>query len=208
MSYQLLFIFGLAFGTEAIPIDGLTPAREWIVVVPSVVIAVFLFVLRLTYALNLTIVSFVEKYHRWLDVVQLGPVRLLNFAAFGVVLYWLARQRRWWSEGSNPLVRCFAFLGQHSLPVFAWSILTTYIAMSVLPYDTLRSVRALALVLAVSSLMLPAFLHAKLRHHLKKRGGAIHGRPSVVTSGSRSRWSEECAKDGEAVASGSWEATG
>jgi hypothetical protein len=133
-------------------------------------ITVGLFVLRLAYALNPTIVTFVEHYHQWLSVVQQGPVRLLNFAAFGVVLYWWARQRRWGGECANPLVRCFAFLGQHSLPVFVWSILTTYIAMAVLPDRPARSVRALALVLAVTSLMLPAFLHARLRHHLKKRG--------------------------------------
>jgi hypothetical protein len=167
LSYQLLFVFGLAFGAGQISVDRLGSATVRSIVALSFFVAVFFFLLRLAYATSATVVAFVEEFHPWLSVIQLGPLRVLNFAAFGVALYWLSRKRDW-SDGSNLLLRCLAFLGQHSLPVFAWSILTTYIAMSVLPEHPNLSVRALALGLAVTSLMLPAFLHGKLLQHLKK----------------------------------------
>jgi hypothetical protein len=167
LSYQLLFVFGLAFGAGRIPVDslGLVPARP--IVVLSFGIAVFFFLLRWAYATSSTVVAFVEPFHQWFSVMQLGPLRVLNFAAFGVALYWLSRQREW-GDCSNLLWRSLAFLGQHSLPVFAWSILLTYMAISVLPEHPHLSVRALALGLAVTSLLFPAFLHAKLLQHLKK----------------------------------------
>jgi len=167
LSYQLLFVFGLAFGTGRISVDSLgsTPAR--LIVVLSFFITVFFFLLRLAYATSSAVVALVEPFHQWFSVIQLGPLRVLNFAAFGVVLYWLSRQREW-GDDSNLLLRYLTFLGQHSLPVFAWSILITYIAISVLPEHPPLSMRALALGLAVTSLMFPAFLHAKLLQHLRK----------------------------------------
>ena len=177
LSYQLLFIGGLTFGTGAIPMDGLSPARERVVVVSAVVIAGCLGLLRWAYALHPAMAAVVEHYHQWVSVVQQGPVRLLNFAACGVVVYWWARHRRWGGACANPLVRGCAFLGEHSLPVCVWSVLTTYLALAVLPEQPTRGVRALALVLAVASLLLPACLHAQLRHHRKKRGGVSRERP-------------------------------
>jgi hypothetical protein len=167
LSYQLLFVFGLAFGTGRIPVDSLSSTSARPIVVLSFCIAVFFFLLRLAYAISSTVVVFVEHFHQWFSVIQLGPLRVLNCAAFGVVLYWLSRKREW-GDCSNLLWRYLTFLGQHSLPVFAWSILITYMAISVLPEHPHLSVRALALGLAVTSLMLPAFLHAKLLQHLKK----------------------------------------
>jgi hypothetical protein len=167
LSYQLLFVFGLAFGAGRIPVDRLDSATVRPIVVLSFFITVLFFLLRLAYATSSTVVALVEQFHPWVSRMQLGPLRVLNFAAFGVALYWFSRKSDW-GDCSNLLLRCLAFLGQHSLPVFAWSILTTYIAMSVLPEHPNLSVRALALGLAVTSLILPAFLHAKLLQHLKK----------------------------------------
>jgi hypothetical protein len=166
LSYQLLFVFGLAFGAGQIPVDGLRSATASRVVVLSCCIAVGFFLLRLAYATSSTVVSFTEQFHQWLSVVQLGPLRVLSFAAFGVVLYWFSGTRGW-RDDSNLLLQYLAFLGQHSLPVFAWSILTTYIAISVLPEHPNMYMRVLTLGLAVTSLMFPACLHAKLLQHRK-----------------------------------------
>jgi hypothetical protein len=190
LSYQLLFIFGLAFGAGYVPIDRLSPATERMLVVLSIFIAGCFFLLRLAYVISSPVVSLAEQYQQWFSVIQLGPLRVLSFAAFGVVLYWFARTRGW-CDCSNLLFRCLAFLGQHSLPVFSWSILTSYSALSALPDHPNRLLRSLALLLAVTSLMLPAFLHAKLLQHLKKTrvvksiegdlvqlsGGVAGGRP-------------------------------
>ena len=178
LSYQLLFIFGLALGTGRIVIDCLRSATERLMVSLSLSVAVFFFLLRVAYATSLTVVSVVDRFHQWFSAIELGPLRLLNFAAFGVGLYWFSRKRGW-GDCSNPLSRWLAFLGQHSLPVFAWSILSTYIAMSVLPDHPNRALRVLDLAVAVISLTLPAFLHATLLQHLKQtRGLCMNGTES------------------------------
>ena len=95
LSYQLLFIFGLAFGAGRIPVDSLGAATTRLIVVLSFFIAGFFFLLRLAYATSSTVVSFAGQFHRWLSVIQRGPLRVLNFAAFGVVLYWFSKKRGW-----------------------------------------------------------------------------------------------------------------
>src|SRR5262249_12328770 len=72
LSYQILFIFGLAFGTGAISVDCRRPKMEWLLVVLSSFIAAFFFLLRLVYAINPIIVSLIQQYHWWFSVTQHG----------------------------------------------------------------------------------------------------------------------------------------
>jgi hypothetical protein len=50
--------------------------------------------------------------------MQLGPLRVLNFAAFSLVLYWGCSRIRWHEIQSAVFS---GFIGRLSLPVFAWS---------------------------------------------------------------------------------------
>ena len=62
---------------------------------------------------------------------QLGPLRLLNFAAFCLVLYCVCDRVRW-NEVHSVVFSWLAFVGRHSLPVFAWSILAAYATTALL----------------------------------------------------------------------------
>lgn len=168
LSYQLLFCFGLAFGAGHIPVHALRADTTRRIGLLSSGLTLGFFVLRMAYALSSTVAALVQPFQRCLNTVYLGPVRVLNFAVFGVMLYWLSTQK-YRPDGSRLWLRGLAFLGEHSLPVFTWSLLTTYLAMSVLPEHPTLSVRACALVLAVASLLCPAFLHAKLQPYCKRQ---------------------------------------
>jgi len=159
LSYQILFIFGLAFGTGRLSIERLPPPVRMCLIASSVVAAALFFALRQQYAMGGRFNSLIDR--RWFSVVQLGPLRLLNFAAAGVVLYWVARRVEW-EDIESTAFRWLAFVGRHSLPVFAWSILTTYTAVALFPPHPSIALRVLSPVLATASLTIPALLRAMI----------------------------------------------
>jgi hypothetical protein len=130
--------------------------RKWLIGT-SVVLATAFFVLRLEYALDgqLLAAPVDLQPHRGLDVsslfsqAELGPLRLLNFAAFGVVLYWICGKIRW-SEVDLRGFRWLALLGRHSLPVFAWSVLMTYALAALFPLTANHTLGAVTVVLATA----------------------------------------------------------
>jgi hypothetical protein len=87
---------------------------------------------------------------------------LLSFAAFAVVLYWICSSIRW-DRVHSKTFRLLAFVGRHSLPVFAWSILLTYLATEFVPLHSDAAIGLLGVVLAVTSLVIPAQVSAMIR---------------------------------------------
>ena len=86
--YQFLFVVGLAFGANQLSIERLRPVvRKWLIG-SSVVLATAYFALRLQYALGGPLDALVDDVSSLYSATRLGPLRLLNFAAFGFVLYW------------------------------------------------------------------------------------------------------------------------
>jgi hypothetical protein len=172
LSYQLLFSFGLAFGAGHLSLQRLYPCTtKWMMRLASSLTAGF-FVLRMLYAASPMLAAWVQARHHGFSVINLGPVRVLNFAAFSALLFWVA-QRRKWGSCTTLLGRFFVFLGQHSLPVFTWSILTSYLAQVVLPDHLPISLRVGAMLLVVPSLLCPAFVHIKLKPYI-----ATHSKPN------------------------------
>ena len=167
LTYQILFVFGLAFGTRYVTMERLMGAAKRKIAGLVFAITSLFWLLRMGYALNPTIEDFVNRYQKLFSVVHFGPLRLLNFAVFSVALYCLFENKRW-SRCQHPAFRWLAFLGQHSLPVCVWSILTTYAVMALLPQDPAWGARFLAMILAVGSLTVPAFLHVQYRQYRKK----------------------------------------
>jgi hypothetical protein len=167
LSYQILFVFGLAFGARKIRINWVKPATERIITVGAIILAMCFFLLRIEYAINPAVEAALERIRPWFSVRQLGPLRLLNFAVFGVALKWLLEKKDW-LHCDNPLFRWLVFLGQHALPVFVWSVLSTYAALTLLPRDASGGVAALVMILSLMSLSLPAFVHAT-RQSRKRR---------------------------------------
>jgi peptidoglycan/LPS O-acetylase OafA/YrhL len=89
-------------------------------------------------------------------------LRLLNFAAFAYILWYLPRSLDQKLHGLSAF-RFLRYLGRHSLQVFAWSILVTYTASSF--RDSWASMspawRTLLAVAAALSLAIPAWLHQR-----------------------------------------------
>jgi hypothetical protein len=164
LAYQFVFISGLAFGTRQLSIERLSQVmRRRLVAVAAVVTALCL-ILRLEYAFGGPLNHLIDELRPAFSAYELGPLRLLNFAAFGLVLYW-ASQRFRSDEIHAPAYSWLAFIGRHSLPVFAWSILGTYTAIALLPPHLSLRLGLLAVVLLAASLTIPAKLHAMIRHH-------------------------------------------
>jgi hypothetical protein len=159
LSYQVLFVFGLAFGARKTRMNWVKPATERIITVGAIALAICFLLLRIEYAINPAVEAALERVRPWFSVHRLGPLRLLSFAAFGVALKWLLGKKDW-LHCDNPLFRWLVFLGQHALPVFVWSVLSSYAALALLPPDASRSVAAIVMMLSVMSLGLPAFVHA------------------------------------------------
>jgi hypothetical protein len=172
LSYQFLFVLGLAFGTGQVSIERLSPVTRKVLFGSCALIATAAFALRQEYAAHGPFANVLNPRGSWLSAVELGPLRLLSFAAFGASLYWVCRKIQ--LERVQPTAfRWLAFVGRHSLPVFAWSILVTYAAVALLPHHEDEALRLLGVVAAVASLTIPALIHAtvrKRRHDWRRAG--------------------------------------
>jgi hypothetical protein len=162
ISYQFLFVLGLAFGTRQISIDRLSPLARKLLFGSCVVVAVAAFILRQEYAFHGPFAKLLSRLADLFSAVELGPLRALSFGAFGVILYWICRRIQWEKVHSTAF-RWLAFVGRHSLPVFAWSILVTYAAVAFFPHHPDEALRLLGVAAAVASLTIPALLHATIR---------------------------------------------
>jgi hypothetical protein len=175
LAYQFVFISGLAFGTGQLSIERLSQLVRQRLVAVAAVVAAFCLVLRLEYAFGGPLNHLLDELRPAFSAYELGPLRLLNFAAFGLVLYW-ASQRFRSDEIHARAYSWLAFIGRHSLPVFAWSILGTYAAIALLPPHLSLGLGLLAVVLLAATLTVPAQLHATIRHH---RAVVVVGRKRV-----------------------------
>jgi hypothetical protein len=88
---------------------------------------------------------------------SLDPLRLLNFAAIAYLVMRLSERHPSWFEW-----RWLAYLGQHSLQVFSYSVAAAYIGWVIVgDLGTAGQFAVAALVLA--SLTIPAWLHVQYR---------------------------------------------
>jgi len=163
LAYQFVFISGLTFGTRLLSIERLSHVMRQRLVAAAAVVTALCLILRLQYAFGGPLSHCVDKIAPAFSAYELGPLRLLNFAAFGVVFYW-ASQRFGGDRVRSRSYSWLAFIGRHSLPVFAWSILGTYVAIALLPRHLSVGLGFLAVILLAASLTIPAQLHAIMRH--------------------------------------------
>jgi len=175
LAYQFVFISGLTFGTRLLSIERLSHVMRQRLVAAAAVVTALCLILRLQYAFGGPLNHLVDKIAPAFSAYELGPLRLLNFAAFGVVFYW-ASQRFGGDRVRSHSYSWLAFIGRHSLPVFAWSILGTYAAIALLPRHLSVGLGFLAVILLVASLTIPAQLHAVIRH---QRASFATGRERV-----------------------------
>ena len=94
LAYQFVFISGLAFGTRQLSIERLSHVmRRRLLAVAAVVTALCL-ILRWQYAFGGPLNHLVDKAGPAFSAYELGPLRLLNFAAFGVLFYSVSQMFR------------------------------------------------------------------------------------------------------------------
>jgi hypothetical protein len=162
LGYQLPFLVGLAFGTGELSIERLpSVTRKWLFS-SSFVVGTAFFVLRQDHALNGPFSIPLNRLEPWFTARQLGPLRLLSFAAFALIVYWICCQIQW-ENVRSAMFQWLAFIGRHSLPVFAWSILVTYAALEFFPPHPDRPLGLVGVIVAVASLTIPARVRAMIR---------------------------------------------
>jgi hypothetical protein len=154
LSLQIVFIAGLAVGTGNLSFETQRSTARKLLLVGAVAVSVFFLLLRMGYALSPAVAAAIHPLHEWTNRRTGGPLRLFNFAAFGLAVYWLTKNRDW-SRCYSPVFRWLTVVGQHGLPVFVWSILTRYFAMALLPHHSSVALRSIVMVASVMSLALP-----------------------------------------------------
>jgi hypothetical protein len=163
LAWQILFVFGLWFGARRAddrPV-GLprSAAFMWALVLPLSIS----FLIRHEIFFDAGAADLLKRVTRRHD---LDVLRLANFAALAYVVMRMSEWRRSWFEW-----RWLAFLGQHSLQVFAFSIAVSYaariIGRSADPFG-----QYLTAAVAVASLTLPAWAHVRYREARARRSEA------------------------------------
>ena len=108
------------------------------------------------------------------NVFSNGPIRVVSFATFAVVVaYWWPTLMRAF-DGMRP-IQFLALLGQHGLAVFAWSIFATYFSAYFMPEHPTRLWCLLDVTLTVSSLAIPAAVYALWTTRLKSARPGMSG---------------------------------
>ncbi len=164
LSYQLLFVVGLAFGTGSLSAVRLVGDRLTRLVAAAAIFAGACEIARYDYAFHGPFSTLVDRFAYLTSSIELGPLRLLDFAAFGLLVYAVVTRIRW-ADVRFRAFRWLAFVGRNSLPVFAWSIAATYAVTALLPSGLAWPEATAAAVLVVASLTIPAAVRSALRAH-------------------------------------------
>jgi hypothetical protein len=172
-AWQFLFVCGLTLGClprSQARGDWFYSIRTWAVVIP--LFSLFLLWRHQRFILGAGTYDFTRHLNPWWRAKPtLGPLRMVDFALFACLMAQVLKRYGSWLE--DTLVhRYLRFLGQHSLQVFAGSVLVCYfLHITFYQFGLLRSGGAqIALSLAgVGSLCIPAYLHLLYRNRF--RGG-------------------------------------
>ncbi|MGD0469456.1 MAG: OpgC domain-containing protein [Terriglobales bacterium] len=170
LAWQLFFIAGAQFGYLKVaelrsPIPHSRALLGFCVVVVSLL---FLVRHQNVFFRNLSLIDVRTALADW--KMRNHPLRLINFAAYAYILWYLPRSVDERVQGLS-VFRLLRYFGRHSLQVFAWSILVSYAAFSFRDtWVTLSPARQVLLALAAAaSLACPAWLHERWRFRASQR---------------------------------------
>jgi hypothetical protein len=154
-AWQLFFVMGVVFGHRwavgGKPLFSFRPAM----LVICLAAAIPLWMLKNQY-LPLSSLSF--DIWAWTNKSHLAPVRLVNFIIVAYLIAAVAVHRPRFF-----MLRPIAFLGRHSLPVFAFeAFVTLFLLTQPLLFSTFERRTAVALGM-VALLFLPAWVHARFQ---------------------------------------------
>jgi hypothetical protein len=170
LAWQLLFVAGAYFGYRKAAGHGSPVPASRLLFVSSVALVTVFFLVRhqTLFFGNLSIVDTKTALGAWRSINH--PVRMLNFAAYAYILWYLPRSVDEKMHGTL-VFRWLRYLGGHSLQVFAWSIFVSCIAFSFRDSWVALSpaCRTLLAVAAASSLIFPAWMHERWRRFTPAR---------------------------------------
>lgn len=169
LTWQVLFVHGLVAGYHLQEIkDWFATRRGRAVFVLCVVIT--LFFLAVSQLAPNTLVpswakidawpSFYWSIRKYADKNSLGPLRLLNYAAFLIVLY--AVLTRWWPLIQRTLGWFFVPIGQASLYVFIMHLVAVQVSSMIIPFGFVTGTPMWATTLLHTGEL--AFLWLLVRH--------------------------------------------
>ena len=160
-AFQAVFLAGLYFGCQRrSPDQQENPLlRSRALLTMSVVVAAGFFVLREVFALQPQLLSpLLSHAEALLSLGTQGPLRLINFSAWAYLVWrFHARAPQW--VYTNKVSRWLAFLGQHSLQVFAWSVVTSMGFHIFLPVHVPKVGGMAETLFTLVTLAAPAWLH-------------------------------------------------
>ncbi len=173
LAWQFLWVCGLALGETSLRRPIIKPERHlWLAVLAAVIVLVALLSRRGFWPqawLN-------PDIFLWMDKWTLGPLRLLNFAAWAVLLLaWNPRiPKRWLAPA--------ALLGRHSLAVFAFHLPLVIAAAVVVQMFVLSN--AMQTVIGLTVVVLLFVWAGCLEYHQNRQAktAVAAGRPAVNTS--------------------------
>lgn len=142
-SWQLVWVSGLAFGETALRRPLLV--GNWRIVVGAISAPIVLAGLLARHGFF----TFNPDWFLWMDKWTLGPLRLLNFAAWvGLLLAWNPR------VPARPLAP-LALLGRHSLAVFSFHLPLVVAASTLVQSVPLSNMMQIAVGLSVMAILFP-----------------------------------------------------
>jgi hypothetical protein len=157
---QAVFFAGLYFGghnkSDAEIVARRLASRVTLSV--SAVIASAFFVARMVVAFTPYLNPLMERLAPLINIQRQGALRLLSFTA-AAYLIWHHRSMLRYVLAHSYLTRWLAFVGQHSLQVFAWAVLLSSGLHILLLPQISRLAARIETVLVVVSLVIPALLH-------------------------------------------------
>jgi hypothetical protein len=174
LAWQLIFVSGMVIGFIRLARKGKTWQPKLSLMLLSITIISFLYLQRHGYihAQGYPVWQWLQTYsHIARD--NLGWLRLVNIIAmFYFISGFLALSRDWqWFKTLQQIKRWFAFLGQHSLQVFAYHlvVLYFYIPFRWGAWALTDQQKWFLLILFLASLTLPAWLHAQYQAQQKAK---------------------------------------
>lgn len=173
MAWQLIFVLGMIAGFVRFSQQSTSPQFNKPLLLTALGLIVLLFSLRHGYLKPASLLGgqwLVEYPHIARD--NMGWLRLLNFLAFVYVIATLIKlhQAYYIFKPFYALGRWLAFLGQHSLQVFAFHlvVLYCYIPFRWGAWALTDNQKWLWLVIFLAGLTLPAWLHARYQAHQRQ----------------------------------------
>jgi hypothetical protein len=172
--WQLLYVIGSVVGyRRCIGAPSLLAKNRFIVPVSAGIALVLLVTWQVSRFSTTGLFSLAGAQGWWIEKRSLGPLRVFDFLALLAVVSYAAQKLAATIEKLR-LCRGFAYLGQHSIYVFAWSMVTSYLSFHF--RDQLAALSApeqiaCALLIALS-LWVPAAIHGQCQKFIRNGNGA------------------------------------